>query len=462
MCVNASFTLSEDVSLNESYQEKWEILSTNYYEDPELLFSNAGVYPFKLEIISDSTMCYSTLEDSLVINTSPIIEAGENLILCEGDTATLIAQGGANYLWNNTFQGEDFSLVVDSTQLVIVEGTDSNGCSAIDDALIIVQPKPSLVFLGDTEICLGEELNLHTVNNANIFFNDTFTNHFKLIPTESFSLNLRHTSSAGCYNENTIDVLVNDTNRANVFVSQPLCQEQKVGIELLTTGPALETIFWSINNQASSEEKMEVVFDESGDYDVFVKTLNIHGCHSTIQLQDVLEVKKQPSIEIYQLNTSLTNLNNTALFQVSDEQYLSYDWDFGYGQFSNQINPYHPYQEDRLFQVILKVKDANMCTNYDTLEVVVQKEYSCWIPNSFTPNNDGLDDLFEPIADGLEYSMTIFNNWGGTVYNGYNVAWDGNLKNHSQAPVGTYTYLIITQDERGKQRNHQGVLNLLR
>ena len=103
---------------------------------------------------------------------------------------------------------------------------------------------------------------------------------------------------------------------------------------------------------------MEVVFDESGDYDVFVKTLNIHGCHSTIQLQDVLEVKKQPSIEIYQLNTSLTNLNNTALFQVSDEQYLSYDWDFGDGQFSNQINPYHPYQEDRLFQVILKVKDA--------------------------------------------------------------------------------------------------------
>ena len=146
------------------------------------------------------------------------------------------------------------------------------------------------------------------------------------------------------------------------------------------------------------------------------------------------------------------------MFQVSDEQYLSYDWDFGDGQFSNQINPYHPYQEDRLFQVILKVKDANMCTNYDTLEVVVQKEYSCWIPNSFTPNNDGLDDLFEPIADGLEYSMTIFNNWGGTVYNGYNVAWDGNLKNHSQAPVGTYTPLIITQDERGKQRNHQEFL----
>ena len=71
---------------------------------------------------------------------------------------------------NNTVQGEDFGLVVDSTQLVIVEGTDSNGCSALDDALIIVQPKPSLAFIGDTEICLGEELNLHTVNNANIFF----------------------------------------------------------------------------------------------------------------------------------------------------------------------------------------------------------------------------------------------------------------------------------------------------
>ena len=54
----------------------------------------------------------------------------KNLILCEGDTATLIAQGGANYLWNNTFQGEDFSLVVDSTQLVIVEAR----------TLMVVQP----------------------------------------------------------------------------------------------------------------------------------------------------------------------------------------------------------------------------------------------------------------------------------------------------------------------------------
>ncbi len=461
-CVNSSFILSESVVVNESYQEKWEILSTTYYEDPELLFSNPGVYPFKLKIVSDSTMCYSILEDSLVINASPIIEAGENLILCDGDTATLIAQGGASYLWNNTVQGTDFSLLVDSTQLVIVEGTDSNGCSAIDDALIIVQPKPSLSFLGDIEICLGEELNLRTVNNANIFFNDTFTNHFKLIPTESFSLNIRHTSSAGCYDENNIDVLVNDTNRADLIVSNPICEGQLASISLSIDGPPLERLSWSIFNQTTTTDKMEVIFDEAGTYSSSVMTHNIHGCLSSFQIEDVIEVKKQPDIEIYQLNTSLTDINNTAIFQVSNEHYHSYNWDFGDGELSRLMNPFHEYLEDSLFQVVLEVKDADMCTNYDTLEVVVQKEYRCWIPNSFTPNNDGLDDFFEPLADELEYSMTIFNNWGGTVYNGYNKAWDGNLKNHSQAPIGTYKYLITTIDKRGKQRNHQGALHLLR
>ena len=247
-----------------------------------------------------------------------------------------------------------------------------------------------------------------------------------------------------------------------MIVSKPICEGQLASISLSIDGPPLERLSWNIFNQTTTTDKMEVIFDEAGTYSSSLMTHNIHGCLSSFQIEDVIEVKKQPDIEIYQLNTSLTDINNTAIFQVSNEYYHSYNWDFGDGELSRLMNPFHEYLEDSLFQVILEVKDADMCTNYDTLEVVVQKEYRCWIPNSFTPNNDGLDDFFEPLADELEYSMTIFNNWGGTVYNGYNKAWDGNLKNHSQAPIGTYTYLITTLDKRGKQRNHQGALHLLR
>ena len=82
-------------------------------------------------------------------------------------------------------------------------------------------------------------------------------------------------------------------------------------------------------------------------------------------------------------------------------------------------------------------------------------EYPLWIPNSFTPNGDGLNDVFKPetLAELEEYTMLIFNRWGQQIFesNDINKAWDGKYKGKA-VPLGVYTYHIEATDKLTKEK----------
>jgi gliding motility-associated-like protein len=76
-----------------------------------------------------------------------------------------------------------------------------------------------------------------------------------------------------------------------------------------------------------------------------------------------------------------------------------------------------------------------------------------WIPNSFTPNGDGLNDKFEyGNADNYEIKTTIYNRWGQLIFESENMDfWDGKYKNKS-VPLGVYTYRIEATDKEKKEK----------
>ena len=76
-----------------------------------------------------------------------------------------------------------------------------------------------------------------------------------------------------------------------------------------------------------------------------------------------------------------------------------------------------------------------------------------WIPNSFTPNEDGLNDKFEyGNADNYEIKTTIYNRWGQLIFEGENANyWDGSYKN-KLVPLGVYTYRIEATDKATKEK----------
>ena len=107
------------------------------------------------------------------------------------------------------------------------------------------------------------------------------------------------------------------------------------------------------------------------------------------------------------------------------------------------------------------VKIANQfCTIRDAVQVKVDVEAACpylWVPNSFSPNGDGLNDVFKPQAQKIrDYELTVYNRWGERVFQSAKVSegWDGTFEG-KQAPKGVYMYQIVY-----KLRNEEGTIRL--
>jgi gliding motility-associated-like protein len=126
---------------------------------------------------------------------------------------------------------------------------------------------------------------------------------------------------------------------------------------------------------------------------------------------------------------------------------LSYTWDFGNASFSNDSTAQITYNESGTFVVNLLLTDQFGCELLlnDIVKVTEIYTSTIFVPNSFTPNNDGFNDVFYvKHSDISEFSILIFNRWGNEIYKSNNVDFVWNATNRSGDAVsdGTYVYII--------------------
>jgi gliding motility-associated-like protein len=101
---------------------------------------------------------------------------------------------------------------------------------------------------------------------------------------------------------------------------------------------------------------------------------------------------------------------------------------------------------------------------YECPDIPPDSTSTITIPNAFSPNGDGINDLFSPEAENLKsYSCTIFNRWGNQVFNSDEVSrsWDGKY-NGCESPEGVYYYIIEANGLDGKQYRQSGFVMLMR
>ncbi len=117
-----------------------------------------------------------------------------------------------------------------------------------------------------------------------------------------------------------------------------------------------------------------------------------------------------------------------------------YLWDFGDGQTSEDFEPEHRYEEQDTFKVVLTAKES-MCSTSKQMTVSSVKPF---IPNVFSPNDDGINDTFEISADGI-IELKVFNRWGRPVYESkdYRNTWNG-----GDLAAGVYFYEVIFNDRK--------------
>ncbi len=117
--------------------------------------------------------------------------------------------------------------------------------------------------------------------------------------------------------------------------------------------------------------------------------------------------------------------------------------------------------DDGLSLVINTVAD-NKCSLVESLSV--EPDFNVFVPDVFTPNGDGLNDVFEIKGTGLKFlQLTIFDRWGNTIFesNELNAAWNGTYK-ALDCPQGAYNWNLNVTARNGWTKSLNGKVMLVR
>jgi len=142
----------------------------------------------------------------------------------------------------------------------------------------------------------------------------------------------------------------------------------------------------------------------------------------------------------------------------------SYLWEFGDGTVSTETNPVHQYNKTGTYDVCLLATNAAGCVDTVCKQVAAIVIPLFDVPNAFSPNNDGRNDVLMVRGFGIaKFNLKIFNRWGQLVFesNDPTIGWDGRFKGAIQ-PMDAYAYAVSVEFSDGTKTNKTGNITLLR
>ncbi len=490
--------------------------STNYtslkwtFGDGASLASATGEGPYTITYATPGTKtvvlqatsaqgCVSVVYKTFDIPVKPakpiLISANKNSY-CLGDNLVLRILAPAvktTYLWQgpNGFTSTDSVITIPLTnynQAGIYTVTISQGGCSSDPASFTLPPigkTPVLNFsITPNNLCTSQQSFTITNNStdfttlnwdfgagasiANTTANGPFTITYASFGDKKITLTA--TGDQGCtavftqtFNVSPKPVLT-QLNKIN----GPYCIGDTI---VMSTTPQANTIYnWTgPNNFTSNQPSIRIPITGTSVAGTYSLSITQGICTSdplstTINASDIAAVPKaaidaSPTIPIaasVPLTVSFTNLSNNA---------DSYLWDFGDGTTSTLTNPQHQYTKKGSFTVKLTATNKGACSNTVSLgKLVLRYDVTVFIPNTFTPNNDGVNDYFSVKITNLKnYRIQIFNRYGQQLYEAKDILkrWDG-LYNGNSVPVGTYYYVITATTLNDDALKEAGYVTVIR
>ena len=150
---------------------------------------------------------------------------------------------------------------------------------------------------------------------------------------------------------------------------------------------------------------------------------------------------------------------------VSEGNPTSWYWSVATLASSTLQNVSYHFPTEGSYQVQLVVTDSKGCKDSISELIKVNAEVTFYVPNSFTPNGDNLNDVFMAQGTGWNestFQLKIYNRWGELVFNtnDYKNGWDGKLKNKI-LPNDVYTWKLEVADQKNKLHQHIGHVSLI-
>lgn len=210
------------------------------------------------------------------------------------------------------------------------------------------------------------------------------------------------------------------------------------------------------NNCAS----LNYTFNTQGCYDIMLSTTDGNGCSNSASVTDYICVSQQP-VSTFSWSPIAPNVGNTTVqFLNYSLGAVNYDWTIMDMYYLNAPEPVFTFPNDGPgeYSVCLLVTNTDGCTDLSCGTVVVNDQFNIFIPNCFTPNADGRNELFKPSIRGESmiqtYEFKIFNRWGDVIFQtkDINDGWMGNVDGGEYfAQDAVYSWIIKILPNNGQE-----------
>lgn len=362
--------------------------------------------------VTDASGCTSTVTFAITEPSQLTISASAApAAVCEGSNVQLssVPAGGTpgyTVTWNpGALAGTTQNIIPPTTTTYTVDVTDANGCTASATTLV-------------------------TVNS---------------VPVAALSSDL----TSGC---------------------APLCVNFS-DVSTINAPGVITSWTWDFgDNNTSTQQNPNHCFNDAGLYNITLTVVTGDGCTNTIVLNSYIEVYANP-VAAFAAGPQPTTILNPEI-SCTDLSVNAASWNWSFGDIANSAstdqNPTFLYTEPNCYQITLEVASADGCTDSSSQVVCIDPDVIIYVPNAFTPTEDGLNDVFIPVTVGVnpdKYEFWVFDRWGNLIFytDELDEGWDGKvLGSDKLCQIDTYVWKIKCTDVLDKRHDLIGHVNLIR
>lgn len=422
---------------------------------------------------TDANGCSDTASVRVLTRPRPSLNVTTNAAYCVGGSAQLGVSGAVSYVWapasNLSCTACDSPVANPTTTTAYtVTGTDVYGCENTAGVTVTVNPLPNVDAGNDISVCDGDSVQLNATGAVTYNWSPatnlscTGCQGPKALVTNNITYTVGGTDANGCVNTDQVSITVIRKQPVNYSPDDSIC----IGESTILTADGGTAYEWSPASglNTTSGSSVEASPLSTTTYRVIVTQGTCFKDTGNI----TVTVNPLPTVEAG-ADQSVTG-GTKVTFEPQATRAVSYQWTPAQDlSCSDCSSPVLDAQRTTTFTVT--VTSQYGCTAQDSLTITV----SCgldqiFVPNTFTPNGDGLNDRFYPSGKGavIVKRFSVFNRWGELLYdvrdipiNDPNYGWDGTYKNEPLKP-DVFVYILKGQCESGEPIDLKGDISLVR
>lgn len=378
-------------------------------QNPIHIYNSEGTFNVSLTVISEYG-CTDIVTLPTVVYPAPVADF----------TAPLACP-------DDTIQYTDLSTIV-SGSIIAWEWDFDDGSTSVDQ-----NPMHSFQFSNDSFYVL-------LVAHSNFGCTDTAINLIETYPFPTFQFGPNQ--AAGC---------------------QPLTVNFQDSSEV--EGGIITNWEWTFGDGSASYAEDPIhIYVNDGSYYVGLDITTSHGCTFSDSLLYPIVVYPLPQADFNPYHEEVSINTPEVDFTDLSVDAILWEWQFGDGGYSNEVNPTHTYTDTGLYQVTQIVYSDFGCIDTAIHTINVYGEFAFFVPNAFTPNGDSKNNTWRAYGmNVIDYQMYVFNRWGEIVFETQEItdAWDGTY-NGVLVQDDVYVWKVVLIDVNGDEHQFYGHVTVLK